>query len=259
MGTFILVLFGCGSVATTILFDAHKGLMQVAIAWGMGVTLAIYATRHLSGAHLNPAVSCAMVVAGRLSSRRLGLYVGAQLTGAVLGALTLYGLFGPSIGVYEATHRIVRGSPESVRTASMFGEFYASPGSHALVTLPLAMVAEALGAFLLVLLVLALTESANEGRPDGPFAPVLIGATITSIVCLIAPLTQCGINPARDFGPRLVSYLMGWGSAALPDNVGGFFFVYVLSPIIGGCLAAVFFVRILEPAMLADRLKGDRP
>ena len=62
LGTFILVLFGCGSVAVSVLFNAHHGLMQIAIAWGIGVALAIYLTRHLSCAHLNPAVSIAMVI-----------------------------------------------------------------------------------------------------------------------------------------------------------------------------------------------------
>ncbi len=67
IGTFILVFFGCGSVAVTVLFSAHVGLFQVAIVWGIGVALAIYATRHLSCAHLNPAVSIAMVVAKRMN------------------------------------------------------------------------------------------------------------------------------------------------------------------------------------------------
>ena len=71
LGTFILVLFGCGAVAVSVLFDAHKGLMQVALAWGIGVTLAIYLTRHLSCAHLNPAVSLAMVVSGRMSMQKI--------------------------------------------------------------------------------------------------------------------------------------------------------------------------------------------
>jgi len=67
MGTFILVFFGCGSVAVTVLFKANTGIFQVAAVWGIGVTLAIYATRHLSCAHLNPAVSVAMVMAGRMA------------------------------------------------------------------------------------------------------------------------------------------------------------------------------------------------
>jgi glycerol uptake facilitator protein len=176
-------------------------------------------------------------------------YLAAQFLGAGVAAGTLYALFAPSIAAYESVHGIVRGSPESVKTAMMFGEYYPSPGSAAVVPLPLAMAAEALGTFLLVLLVFALTEGCNVGRPDGTLAPVFIGFTVTSIICLIAPLTQAGLNPARDLGPRMVSWMAGWGSAAFPDRVGGFLHVYVLAPLAGGGLAAVFSVRVLEPLM----------
>jgi glycerol uptake facilitator protein len=249
VGTFLLVLFGCGSVAVSVLFGSHQGLMQVALAWGIGVTLAIYLTRHLSCAHLNPAVSLSMVLSGRMPFRKLPVYVGAQLAGAVLAGLTLYALFAPSIAAYENAHQIVRGATESVRTAMMFGEYYPNPGGTAVVSLPLAMGAEALGTFLLVLMIFALTEGCNVGRPDDALAPVFIGLSVTSIICLVAPLTQAGLNPARDLGPRLVAWLAGWGDAAFPDRVGGFFHVYVLAPMIGGVLASQFFVRVLEPAM----------
>lgn len=249
LGTFLLVLFGCGSVAVSVLFGAHQGLMPVALAWGIGVMLAIYLTRHLSCAHLNPAVSLAMVASGRMKSRKLPVYVMAQFAGAVLAGLTLYALFGPSIAAYESAHQVVRGTPESVQTARMFGEYYSPPGGPAAVSLPLAMGAEALGTFLLVLMIFALTEGCNVGRPNDALAPVFIGLTVTSIICLIAPLTQAGLNPARDLGPRLVAGLLGWGQAAFPDHCGGFLLVYVLAPLAGGVFAAQFFVRILEPAM----------
>jgi glycerol uptake facilitator protein len=249
LGTFLLVLLGCGSVAVSVLFNAHQGLMQVALAWGIGVTLAIYLTRHLSCAHLNPAVSLAMVASGRMPFRKMPVYICAQFAGAILAGLTLYVLFAPSIGAYENAQGIVRGSAESVRTAMMFGEYYPNPGATAIVSLPLAIGAEAFGTFLLVLMIFALTEGCNVGRPDDALAPVFIGLTVTSIICLIAPLTQAGLNPARDLGPRLVAWLMGWGGAAFPDRIGGFFYVYVLAPLLGGVLASLFFVRMLEPAM----------
>ncbi len=249
LGTFVLVLFGCGSVAVSVLFDAHQGLMQVALAWGIGVTLAIYLTRHLSCAHLNPAVSLAMVVSKRMSARKLPVYLVAQFAGAVLAGLILYSLFAPSIAAYENAHGIVRGTPESVKTAMMFGEFYPNPGSKAVVSLPLAIGVEAFGTFLLVMMVFALTEGCNVGRPNDALAPVFIGLTVTSIICLIAPLTQAGLNPARDLGPRMVAWLMGWGDAAFPDRVGGFLHIYVFSPLIGGVIASLFFSRVLEPAM----------
>ncbi|MCP4901901.1 MAG: aquaporin family protein [bacterium] len=249
VGTFVLTLFGCGAVAVAVLFGAHQGLMQIALAWGLGVALAIYLTRHLSCAHLNPAVSVAMVIGRRMETRKLPSYLLAQFLGALAAGFVLYLLFAPSIAAFEGANGIVRGSAESVKTAMIFGEFYPNPGNTAVVTLPLAIAAEAVGTFLLVLMIFALTEGCNIGRPDHALAPVFIGLTVTSIICLIAPLTQAGLNPARDLGPRTVAWLMGWGAAAFPDQVGGFLFVYVLGPVLGGVFASLFFVHVLEPAM----------
>jgi glycerol uptake facilitator protein len=249
LGTFILVLVGCGSVAVSVLYDAHSGLLQVALVWGIGVTLAIYATRHLSCAHLNPAVSLAMALGGRMVWRKIPAYVAAQFLGAVLAGVVLLLLFSPSIAAFEEANGIVRGAPESVQTAMMFGEFYPNPGFSAEVSLPLAIGAEAFGTFILVLMIFALTEGCNVGRPDDALAPVFIGLTVTAVIATIAPLTQAALNPARDLGPRLVSWVAGWGDAAFPDDVGGFLWVYVLGPIVGGLIASIFFVRVLEPLM----------
>ena len=255
LGTFILVLFGCGAVAVSVLFGAHQGLMQVALAWGVGVMLAIYVTRHLSNAHLNPAVSIAMAVSGRMPLRKLPRHLAAQFVGAIVAGFAVYLLFNPSIVAFEAAQGIVRGSPESVITAKMFGEFYPNPGTiHAVVSMPLAMFVEAFATFLLVLFIFALTEDCNAGRPSSSTVPILIGLTVASLICLTAPLTQTGLNPARDFGPRLVSWVMGWGSAAFPAG-GGAFWVYIFSPIVGGVLAALAFTRGIEPLM---RYKGER-
>ena len=249
LGTFVLVLFGCGSVAVSVLFNAHQGLMQIAFAWGIGVTLAVYLTRQLSCAHLNPAVSIAMVISRRMHLQKLPAYLLAQFAGAFLAGLVLYLLYGPSISSFENLHQIHRGLPGSIETAKMFGEYYKSESSAAIVGFPLAFCAEMLGTILLLLLIFALTEGCNVGRPDDALAPMFIGLTVTSLICLIAPLTQAGLNPARDFGPRMVSWIFGWGSAAFPDRIGGFFVVYMLAPVVGAIVAALIFIKVLEPAM----------
>lgn len=249
IGTFLLVLFGCGSVAVTVLFNAHNGLFQIALIWGIGVSLAIYATRHLSCAHLNPAVTLAMVASKRMSLKKMPAYLIAQFLGAFCAGLILYILFDPSIVAFETAHSIVRGTADSMKVAKMFGEYYQLPGSTAVVSMPLAIGAEAIGTFLLVLMIFSLTEGCNLGKPDDNLAPIFIGLSVSSVICLIAPLTQAGLNPARDFGPRLVSWIFGWGSAAFPDQSGGFFFVYILGPVIGALAAGLLFTGVLEPLM----------
>jgi len=256
LGTFLLVLFGCGSVAVSVLFDAHQGLLQIALIWGIGVSLAIYATRHLSCAHLNPAVTLAMVTSRRMAVKKMPAYLSAQFLGAILAGLVLYGFFAPSIAAFENAHGIIRGTAASIETGKMFGEYYRQPGSGVVVSMPLAMAAEGFGTLLLVGMIFSLTEGCNLGRPDNNLAPIFIGLTVSSVICLLAPLTQAGLNPARDFGPRLVAWLFGWGPAAFPDDRGGFFFVYILAPVIGGQAAALLFTFVLEPLLKKPKETG---
>lgn len=261
IGTFILVLFGCGSVAGAVLFHANQALYEIAMTWGIGVTLAIYATRHLSCAHLNPAVSVAMVLGKRMAPGRLPTYVLAQMAGAFLAAAVLYGLFSGSIAHFELVHGIVRGSPASIRTGMMFGEYYPNPGMAGLasVSTGAAFGAEALGTFLLVLMIFALTEGCNVGRPNHDLAPVFIGLTVTSLIGLLAPLTQAGLNPARDLSPRLFAWLAGWRGAAFPDRGFGVLAVYVLGPLVGGAVASQVFTRLIEPVMRGEVAPCARP
>ena len=249
LGTFIMVLFGCGSVAVSILFNAHQGLFSIAMVWGIGVSLAIYAARHLSCAHLNPAVTLAMVIAKRMNIHKMPAYLIGQFIGAFGAGLVVYALFHSSIAAYETLHQIVRGTPESIALAKMFGEYYRLPNAMSDVSMLLAMFAEGLGTFLLVLIIFFLTENCNLGRPNDNIAPLFIGLSVTSIICLIAPLTQAGLNPARDFSPRMVAWIFGWGDAAFPDQTGGCLWVYVAAPLLGGSIAGVLFTHWIEPLM----------
>ena len=251
IGTLILVFFGCGSIAVSILFSSHSGLFQIAAIWGISVALAIYATRHISCAHLNPAVSIAMVVADRMSARKLFSYILGQFTGAFLAAVFLYILFSSSIAQYENINGILRGSPDSIKTAMMFGDFYPNPGLgyEVAVSTMNAFLAEMAGTFALVFLIFSLTDGCNVGRPDDSLSPLFIGLSITIIISVIAPLTQAGLNPARDLSPRIFAYLAGWKNAAFPDSHWGFLTVYVLGPVVGGILAALTFEKIVKPIM----------
>ena len=246
IGTFFLVLFGCSSVAVAVCFDEYHGIFQIGIVWGIGVCLAIYATRNLCNAHFNPAVTISMAICKRLRWREVPVYLLGQFCGAFLGGLTVYGLFGQNIAKYELANQIVRGSGESIASAKMFGEYYAFSG----ISMGHAILAELIGTFILVFMIFALTEGANVGRPDNAMAPLFIGLAVTTCLVLIAPLTQAGLNPARDFAPRLVALMFGWGSAAFPDQSGGAFWVYILAPLIGGTVAGVLYTHVLEKFMV---------
>lgn len=259
LGTFILVFIGCSSVAVAVLFSAHTGLFQIACIWGIGVTIAIYATRHLSCAHLNPAVSIAMVLGRRMSLSRLPVYLFAQFAGAFIAAGLLYLLFSSSISHFEGINGILRGSPESVKTAQIFGEFYPNPGAGAAASVSTlcAFFAEAVGTFILVLMVFSLTEGCNLGRPSDTLCPLFIGLTVTVIISILAPLTQAGLNPARDLSPRLFSWFMGWGDAAFPEYKWGCITVYVLGPVSGGLAASGLFTFLIEPLMKGKSACSD--
>lgn len=259
LGTFILVFIGCSSVAVTVLFSAHAGLLQVATIWGIGVTIAIYATRHLSCAHLNPAVSIAMALGRRMSWGRLPVYLLAQFAGAFIAAGLLYLLFSSSISNFESINGILHGSPQSIKTAQIFGEFYPNPGAGAAASVSTlcAFFAEAVGTFILVLMVFSLTEGCNLGRPSDTLCPLFIGLTVTVIISILAPLTQAGLNPARDLSPRLFSWLMGWGDAAFSENKWGCITVYVLGPVVGAVAASGLITFLIEPLMKEKNAAND--
>ena len=244
LGTFFLVLIGCGAVGVSILYPQEgHGLFQIALIWGFTIAVAVYMTRHLSNAHLNPAVTIAMVAARRMPAAKLPIYFVAQFLGAFVAGLLLYALFANAIADFESARGIVRGTPESMQSAKMFGCYYTVHSMWA------ASGIEALGAFLLVLLVFALTDDANVGRPGDALAPIFIGIGIALLITLLAPLTQASMNPARDFGPRMAAWLCGWGDAAFPDRHGGFLWIYIVSPLLGAVASALFFTKCVVPAM----------
>ena len=252
LGTFLLVFFGTSTVAVAVLYNAFVGIFQVAAVWGLGVTLAIYATRHLSCAHLNPAVSLGMVMAGRMKRWLLPWYWISQLTGGVAAGALVFLIFNSSISYYETAHAIERGSLESVKTAMMFGEYFPNPGLSLAdfdVSLSTAMLVEGIGTFILVTMIFLLTEGCNVGRPSEGVSPVFIGGTVAAIIAIFASLTQAGLNPARDFGPRIIAFFAGWGHIAIPGPKNGFFWVYIAAPLLGGATAAIIFRWVVEPLM----------
>ena len=235
-GTFILVLFGCGAIGGAVILGAFNSLFEVALIWGLGVCIAIFATRSICPAHLNPAVSFAMLASGKLGYKRFFLFVISQLLGAIIASCSLYILFDFSISNFELKNNIIRGEENSFITAQIFGEFFPNPSFSSSIEISWigAMLTEAFGTMILVFMIFKLTE--REEKIDNS-TPLLIGLSVSIIICLIAPFTQAGINPARDLGPRLFAYFAGWGKAAFPNPPFSFFTVYIIGPFIGAYIA----------------------
>ena len=257
VGTFMLVFFGCGSVATAVITDAHLGLWQVAMVWGFAISLIIYATSAVSGAHINPAVTIAMAIykKNEFPAKKILPYISAQVLGGFLGGAILYALYRGLISHFETVNHIVRGEAGSQLSAMMFGEYFPNPAIYGTsqeafrqVSLWNACLAETVGTAFLLFFILALTDNKNPHAPHGEsklFA-FFIGFAVAVIIAIIAPFTQAALNPARDFGPRLFSFLMGWGTIAIPGPRGGFFFVYIVSPILGGLLGGFIYNNLIR-------------
>ncbi|MDB4491846.1 aquaporin [bacterium] len=250
LGTFLLVFFGCGSVATSVALGVNMGLFQVAIVWGLGLTVAIYLTGALSGAHLNPAITLAFVVCQGFPVKRALGYVVVQFAGAFLAAASVYALFGGAISAFELEKGLIRGNPGSEASAMIFGEYFPNPGAKPLTeaarqTVPhgTACFAEALGTALLALAIFGFTSRTNGGAP-GPLTPVALGITLTTLICIFAPLTQAGFNPARDLAPRFFSFLVGWKDIPFTANGLGWLTVYVVSPCVGAVLGGLVGSRL---------------
>lgn len=259
IGTAMIVLFGCGSVCSS-LSGAYKGIWQVAIVWGFGVALAIFATAEASGAHLNPAVTLAFYLvrpqAHGMTPVKSLQYVAAQLAGAIIGGAINLAVFSTTITAFERANGIVRGEPASIKSALAFGEYFPNPGLsvewgdgpyHQDDVHPLhAMMVEAWGTFILNFVIFSLTNSRNNvlGSAARPGVPFMIGSTVAVLLALYAPITQAGWNPARDFGPRLVAAMAGWGKVAIPGPRNGFW-VYIVGPCLGAPCGAFLADKIL--------------
>ncbi len=235
IGTFLLVFLGCSTVASAVLLSSFNSLYQVAALWGAAVTVAIYASVHLSGAHLNPAITLCLACFTDFSWRKAPLYIAAQCLGAFAAGGLLFILFEPSITLFEQAEGIVRGEIGSERSAMILAEFYPNPAGAPHTqgfTLKHAIMAEGLGTAILAFVICSLSTQPSSRMPSW-LPPLIIGITLTVLISIIAPISQAGFNPARDLMPRLVLSLTGWGAYPFSCLGAGWLLVYVIAPIIG--------------------------
>lgn len=241
IGTFLMCFLGIGSVCTATLYQAHTGPFQVGVVWGVAIALGIYATRNLSCAHFNPAVTFAMCISKRCSWKNFPVYILGQFIGAILAASALWIFFADSVRKNLAAANLTM--DVATPASSIWCEVFPNT-ANGVISMPVAAFAEALGVFILVMIIFSMTEGCNVGRPSDDLFPLFIGLTVTVLICTIGPMTDAGLNPARDMGPRVVGWFVGWKNIAFSTDA---FIVYTIAPLIGAGLAAIFFTRVIEP------------
>ena len=225
IGTFWLVFGGCGSAVLAAAFPSLGiGFVGVALAFGLTVLTMAYAIGHISGCHLNPAVSAGLVVGKRFPVSELPMYVVAQVLGAVAGSGVLY---------------LIASGKEGFSLAGGFaanGYGAHSPGGYALGA---AMAAEVVLTFMFLMIILGATD---RRAPQG-FAPIAIGLGLTLIHLIGIPVTNTSVNPARSTGPAL--FVGGWALEQL--------WLFWLAPIVGAVLAGVVYSVFAEAPEAARR------
>lgn len=249
IGTFMLVFVGTCTVSSAVTAKAQDGLWQVAVVWGIGLALAIYATADLSGAHLNPAISFTFALMRPLDFPfwKMGLFWCSQFTGAFIAGLFTFAMWQPGIVLFEKANNITRGAPGSQNSAMVLCCFFPNPALAANVgntTFGQAYAVEMMGTGFLCMLIWALNDPGNT-VVDKKSTPWLLGACLAMLISIFAPITQGCFNPARDFGPRLVALFMGWGSAVFPGAKNEFL-LYLTAPLVGAPIGGLIASKILR-------------
>ncbi len=241
LGTGLIIFFGAGCVAALKLAGASFGQWEISIIWGLGVSMAVYLTAAISGAHLNPAITIALCLFANFEGRKVVPYIIAQVAGAFCAAALVYGLYYNLFLDFEQSHNMVRGSVASLDLAGIFSTY---PNPH--ISVLQAFIVETVITAILMALILALTDDGN-GVPRGALAPLLIGLLIAVIGASMGPLTGFALNPARDFGPKLFAYFAGWGKVAFTGARDiPYFLVPIFGPLVGACLGAVGYKALIS-------------
>ncbi len=228
LGTAVILLFGAGVCAMVVLFGTgvpgevvKGGFTNIVFGWAIGVTMGVYLTARISGAHLNPAVTLALAVFRGFPWSKVLPYSLAQIAGGFAGAAVVFWNYRPAFADFD---------PGLEKTAGIFTTFPAFP------SLPAAgFLDQVIGTAILLMLIFAIVDERNQ--LPGWLTPILIGGVVLGIGVSFGALHGYAINPARDLGPRLFVTLAGFRNNGLTDG-SGVFWVPILGPMVGGVLGA---------------------
>ena len=257
-GTFVLLAFGAGVVAVAVvgltesgrtptIFAGAAGWLLITWGWAMAVTMAVYVAGGVTGAHINPAVTFAFAVKGDFRWAKVLPDWAAQVAGGFAGAALVYADYGPAINLWNGTHDVMsRADPGGMTTFSIFATF---PAHYYGLNMLGPLFDQIVGTFFLLLFVLAIIDSMNVGVKAN-LAPFMVGMAVAAIGMSFGTGAGYAINPARDFGPRLFCWLMGWGSNAFPGP-HDYWWVPIIGPLVGGPLGVVLYKFFIADTLAA--------
>jgi MIP family channel proteins len=232
LGTFMILVFGVGVVAQSVLSQNAAGsYLAINLGWGLGVMLGIYTAAGVSGAHLNPAVTIALAVRRGFPWQRVPVYALAQTAGAFAASAVVFLTYREALNAFDSGVRQVQGT---VGTAGIFATY-----PQSFLSIGGGLVDQIVGTALLMAGVLAMTDQRNSAPPGWLAAP-LIGALVVAIGVAFGFNAGYAINPARDFGPRLLTAVAGWGGGVFTAG-NGWWWVPIVGPCIGAVLGAVTY------------------
>ncbi|MEZ7002365.1 MIP/aquaporin family protein [Streptomyces sp. AD55] len=263
LGTFVLILFGVGSVAVAVAGLPGSGRqvgefgpanwLIIAWGWGLAVVFGVYVAGGISGAHINPAVTLAFAVRRQFPLRKILPYWFAQLVGAFTAAALVYSSYRWAIDAAIAKSGAPR--DQSLATYSIFATFPAEYFGNSWWG---PLLDQIIGTAILLLLICALTDTRNTA-PMSNLGPFLIGLVVVAIGLAFGTNAGYAINPARDFGPRLFTFMEGWGDIALPGTFqwfSGYWWIPIVGPLIGGVIGALVYDALITPVV--RMLHGER-
>jgi glycerol uptake facilitator protein len=241
LGTLVLIALGDGVVAMVKLFGTgtggeviNGGYTNITLGWGLAVLMGVCVAGRVSGAHLNPAVTLALAVFRSFPWPKVIPYVLAQMAGAFAGAALVY------VNYLPAFHAI---DPDLSRTAGVFTTFPAFPDVWWF-----GLFDQVIGTALLVGLIFAITDPANQ-PVSPPLQPILIGLVVVAIGVSWGGMHGYAINPARDLGPRLLTWAVGFKNTGFANHV---WWVPVAGPLLGGLIGALIYTIVIRPFLAAS-------
>lgn len=233
LGSFIIAIFGFGVVAQVVTSNGALGdHNSIAWSWGLGVTLGIYVAGTVSGAHLNPAVTLAVAAFKGFPKVKIVPYILAQIVGWFLGALVIRMNYTSSIDAIDPGH--------TIKTQGIFSTLPGNGNNTFNVTTGIAFMDQVLGTAVLLFLIFAITDPLGA-NPHPALSAIAVGLIVVAIGFALGLNDGYAINPARDFGPRLMEFITGYKNAWSDQHGNIFFWVPIVGPIVGGLLGGAVY------------------